>query len=93
MTTAYVEWLFIETLSSSRLKVKVEGHRHLKVSNWKNFLGYAITRRKAHSSPVALSFQAYNLPFLQILPTVLTVAFISSSGLAPQIPWTVYRYF
>ena len=38
-------------------------------------------------SPFTPSFQAYNLTFLQILPTV---AFVSSSGLTTWIPQTVY---
>ena len=41
-------------------------------------------------SPLTPSFHAENLTFLQIL---LTVAFLSSSGLATRIPQTVYCYF
>jgi len=51
------------------------------------------TRHSHHPLPLqafTLSFEAYNFPFLQILPTV---AFFFSSGLTPRIPLTVYRYF
>ena len=41
-------------------------------------------------SPLTFSFQAQNLPFLQILPSV---AFLSCSGLTTWIPHTVYCYF
>ena len=41
-------------------------------------------------SPLTLSFQAQNIPFLQILPIV---AFLSCSGLTTWIPHTVYCYF
>ena len=41
-------------------------------------------------SPLTLSFQAYNLPFLQILPTVAFLFFFRTDSTDSR---TVYRYF
>jgi len=41
-------------------------------------------------SPLTPSFQALNLPFLQILPTIAFLSWVSSPGLITWIPQTVY---
>ena len=43
-----------------------------------------------HQSPLTPSFQALNLPFLQILPTIAFLSRVSSPGLITWIPQTVY---
>jgi len=47
----------------------------------------------SYSITHSLSFQAYNLPFLQILPTAALNSLSSSEIFSTWIPRTVYCYF